>query len=795
MALSDVYAALEASRSGDRIDLAAAVAAHEAVLGRLGGVLDVLRVSAGFTVDLGEIREYPTDVTLRGEADYGLSWGPARRVSVLLVATTPTGQDPAFVLTLSVLTSTAAWTFDATFPTLPGCEQYDGRVVLPAPSFLIGLRVDAPSFVARIDAEPARVALDGLLPLAPVLERFADFFGPFPLRLAGPVSMPAAAGEPPELDLVALAPSASSQAGPLRLRDVGMALAAYVDVEPDGTRTAFSTLEYRAVLDLAGVPVVIRAPLLSSAELWPLYLELEDGRFSLAAGLGEIASLLGIPAGDLRLPQPFPAIGSFYLSSVEVGIFPAARGLLPAPAYAAVVIRSDETWQPPIPHLAITGVGTRWLLLWQAGGSTAMRGAVFGQFVVGKEETFTLNVAAYVPDFGIYGNLASGDTIPLRRLFEQFFGDPGPPTRPELAITAFSFSALPLARTFSASAEITTPWSVELGDVTIGLTSVEVHIEVVQGSISGGLGALFELRDGQPPGADAPVIAVGAEYAGSGSAPGWVFRGDLVSAQPIELVGLVAHFFHADKPDYLPNLVIRELSLRFATGTGAFAFAGAVISQWSPELFGRKVALEAGIRVAADRASRDVAAQGSVTGRFAIDSFAVTVAVSITGSAPTYLFQIEFDGVWLSVTVTTRVDPATSESYQVLTVSLGGVTLGDIVEYFVNLAVPGGSFTLDAPWGVLKRIDLSRFALTVAPTRGEVGFTYAANVDLGVLSVRTVGLRYRRVRGEPSVDLVVTGRLLGTVYDEKNPLSWDVLSQSPPALPGTGPGAAAAAML
>jgi len=120
---------------------------------------------------------------------------------------------------------------------------------------------------------------------------------------------------------------------------------------------------------------------------------------------------------------------------------------------------------------------------------------------------------------------------------------------------------------------------------------------------------------------------------------------------------------------------------------------------------------------------------------------------------------------------------------------MGDMSLGEVLQYLVNLAVPDMDFELTPPWDVLNDINLRNLTLEVDVTRGRVGFAYQdLGVDLTFLKLTGLEVWYGRGAGgggRKSVDVSLFGTLLGQDFTDK-PITWDVLNQPAPAVPGTG---------
>lgn len=821
MALTDIYNALASSRTGQppnqQIDLYAA-ANQWPVLQPLGGALGLFGIHSAYILANVQLVQSVSAVTLTGKGTFRIPGATDANVSNVTAQLIATALDNADRFELRLTITDPGWTFSKTFSSLPDTQQLNGQVVSYTASFLIGLPLGKPTFSAR-SGPNEKLHLVGELPAAGALLPYADLLAPWPLRLEGTVTLPAVPTDPPSLDLTAIAPGLAFQINQAALREVGLQIVVVNDLDPETYgRTAFSVLNLIATLTFGTANPIeshLSMPLLASRDSWRLLGDFEDGAAPLTQGLAQMTGLFGLPADRFLVPTGFDDFTGLYVSEIEVSIKrPASRDSIPAIEYLAITLGSSKEWRPPVPFVTIRDVGTRWAIAWAPidGQRTQfLSGAVYGTVVIGGRrftvepgpalrdqaplppallagDSFAVDVTALIPQFIIAGSLRTDDTIPIGSAFRYFFGDPGPETSQDTVISMFQFEADPRSQTYEASATITTKtkqgWDIPLGgNVLLTLVDLSFRISVTQGSISGGISGQFLLVGGAPPGLPDPRFAVSAEYTGSNSPDGWVFAGALYPDTYVELVSLVANFLGITPPISLPTLSLERLAVRFATGSQTYMVSGMVVGRWTPTLFGNQLALSAEASVDITKAEQNGPVDGSLLGRLAINKIAVTVGVNLRVNEPTYLFKIEFGGLWLAATTSWR---GTAPRHQVLTVQLGGVTLGGMLEYLVNLAAPTLGFRLEPPWDILNRIELSRFLLTIDPTENSVELVYTANADLLVMRVDTIGVRYRRVAGESAVELILTGRFLDTIYTSAKPLAWDVVSDPPPAVPGQG---------
>lgn len=818
MSLSAIYNALRDSiDAGGDIDLYAAGA--KPALDGLRTALALFGIDSAYVLRQARLGQTVSAVVLGGSGQFGVPGAQPSElqpVNAVLTATAPAGGD-VFELALSI--AAAGWTFSKTFPAeaLPPYQRYDEETqsVALVPSFFIGLPLDSPVFSAR-STPGAKLLLGGRLPAGGDLARYADLLPGWPLELSGSVVMPAERGAPPVFDLRALVPGVSIAFGATSLRDVGLRLVSYTGLDPQ-----LNEVPALCVLELIGYvyftadtpPLVLSTALSATVDTWRLRVAAPPGLITIGSSLAAVARLLGLPPADLMTPPDFGPLNDFYLSDIEVSLDAVASlaGAIPAVDYIAVTLRSDKVWNPPIPFVRVVDVGTRWIvgnLADSQEGSTYLSGCVYGGLLVGAQtppaggsvlqpaqpdldrvvdddNSFILDVNAQIPQYIVGGALRTGHSIPIGTAFRHFFGDPGPPTPSDMRVTAMSIEAEPLAKTVDVVAEITTDWTLPLTDkVVFHLVGLYFHVNVTQSAVYGQITGSIVLEGGQAPGDDPPRFEVGTEYSRSDDTSGWVFTGRLVPGAPLSLTALVVNLLGIDPPPSgLPELSVDRMSLRFETISKAYEAAGAVSARWNPTVFGTTLKLSVVAEADVVREKENAEPHGTLAGAFSVNRLELSIGRDIGVADPTYQFRLKFGELWLSA-ITSWTDKPTR--HQLLTLQLGGVTLGGILEYLVNLAAPTIGFKLESPWDILNRVDLSRFALTVDPTYNEVALTYDVNLDIVVMKIRKIGVRYTKKNNQGAVNLILDGDFLGKKYEGDDALAWDVISDPPPAVPGQG---------
>jgi hypothetical protein len=859
MSLAIVYSTLSNAIVNGSIDLWAASASPN--LPGLRDVLTLFGIDSSYTLSAAAVSQGLESVKLTGVGKFGQPGDPGGmrfNVRGTLVYVEDSSGHGLFKLTLAITDS--GWVFSDFFNegALPLSQSASARgsTVAWGPSFLIGLRLDAPAFWADSE-EDAQLHLTGLLVDTAVFGPYRDLMSPWPLTLAGTLTMPTGWSEPPVIALRAVAAGGSNLVigqqpglpdGPaaLTLRDLGFELVTRTDLtEDEWGHTAFSVLNLVGTVVLGGAQNGLTATLttqvLTAGPVWHLTAEFDPLNASVVRGMAQLTTIFGLPA--LPLPDNFPLIDTFKFRTVELFFSsptrPNPRNILPAPTlkFLAITIGSDEVWSPPVPFVKIHDVGTRWLWTWTPvyldDGSDEMRtissisGSVFGTFQFGGDsgangpariapppEPFeepapdapgsgvNIGVSVSLPDLFIQGEMRAGDVIPLSDAFIYYFGNPGPPTTTDKVanVTALGFSADPIAQTYHAEAAImfTTGqgglaapgWNIDLVVITVALEELSFWIDLNSGRVGGGISGVFALNPEAALGDfTRPRLMLKAEYPiqDPEDAVGWNFSGYLYPGTSIDLIEVVARFLGLGyAPPSVPSLTVDRLYFAFSTGSQSYALGGTISARWTPEIFDTvlRVSAAASIDIARQGSqAAGVPATGRLYGRFAINKISVEAAMDVGVPERTYLFKVQFGELWLQAVTSWRGEP--NDRHQAISLQLGGTTLGEVLEYLVNLAAPTLGFSLDPPWDVLKRIELSRFVLTLDPKYNIVEFVFRADVDLVVAKIGTVGVRYTH-GGNGKVDLILEGAFLGQRYEGDKALRWDVINDPPPAIPGQG---------
>jgi len=328
-------------------------------------------------------------------------------------------------------------------------------------------------------------------------------------------------------------------------------------------------------------------------------------------------------------------------------------------------------------------------------------------------------------------------------------------------------------RSFAIKAGVYDALSFTLGKLPISLTSLEAGATAgtsrftfyVQGVMSFGQGA------------DAFSLYLKAAYKN----PGWNFSGGL-SEGAVNVGSVLNQIFGITViPEDIVKLELTRLAVSYATEKKIFYLDAEVKTDWNIQVEKLKLVLSGRIRVISEEGGTDVSALAYASleesGKPAESLFKLLLQVDhIQNQAKrSFLFRIQFKEAYLKAAWFHRGED------EVVSVNLGGMTLGSLVEFLVQLANRNKHYSLSSPWNLLNKIELSRFLLEYNITKKLVTFVYRADLDIaGLMYLKSVELRYGPGKGgNKQVVFRLKGKLLGVEYTDDNPIEWDAVDGQP----------------
>lgn len=533
------------------------------------------------------------------------------------------------------------------------------------------------------------------------------------------------------------------------------------------------------------------------------------------------------------IPALVPARTGHQLRRLELSLFFPDDGAMPRLDSLSVDVGMAVPDWPILPNgiLTVRDLGARLTVFFDESGAHST-GSLYTTFAI--VEAVPIMAELSIPRLVLTAEMPGDVTVSLASLMEAVMNkltggvvDFRPPI-PNMEITRLEMAADVRDRSFGFGCDIVTAWSVDLGRannkplITLSLDEISFEIDYDGQLLHGAFAATAAVNDAR--------FFFIASSPGGGA--GWAFAGGLAAGSSLKVSELLLNFMGLDGPasSYgVPDLVIDRLDATLTTDSDnkphSFTFDGGLSVTWrfsmfpgTPELkLAATVELE-GLKTPGPvpptplrlnppgRSLRrlprapppapledDLPWQisGKVEGTLSLYGLLISAGYQFSPDNSALIFGIWYKQRGLQATVTQKQrqdDPARKD--RILTVRLGDLSLGEVLEYLIGLAVPGETRRLPTPWDVLYQIDFKNLSLVVNLDSHDVEVRYPFdNLDLKFASVTSIALVYKSVNGAGRVNIELVGEFLGQPFGDQpgEPLSWDVLNDPAPDVPGKGP--------
>lgn len=644
-----------------------------------------------------------------------------------------------------------------------------------------------------------------------------------------------------DMPVIALAPAG---AAPITLAGIalefGASLASFYEelpyydpANPSETtiKRPFSRADLIATLAFGGQTLDLSLTLLPASEFHTLSV----GELTVPlASWNELDSLTGgIDLGTL-VPETVPAATSLVLKQLSFSLyFPDSAALPRVDAIFFNVAMNVGSW-PLLPNdiLTVSEIGSLMTLSFGDGLVPAAQGSLYTAFDIVEEVPMLAELS--IPTLNLSTHLQPGVTVSVSALMasvmEKLTGKRYEPPI-DMDISRLEFSADILNRTFGFGTDILTDWSIDLGSanggslISLGFDGISFDIDYDGQLLQADLTAFTHINE--------------AMLYFSGSSPGndtgWGFSGGLMSGSTLSVTNLLTAFMYPDGNipggSYgVPQLQIDLLQATLATDTSnnpvEFTFKGGMSLAWDFKVFDgqgsptfkltatlslkgtkgigqavqpRQLAgpgVHGGLHLPARRpvveAGKNAAGEwvisGDVQGTFSLFNLLISAGYEFSPDNSALSFGIWYKERGIQATVTQKTLAGSADKQTILTVRLGDLSFGEILEYLINLALPGENRRLGAPWDILYQINFKNLELEVNLTTSDVAVAYRLDLDLKFARFDKIGLIYKSVNGEGRVFVELEGEFLGQSFgDDDEPLAWDVLNDDAPEVPGKGP--------
>lgn len=529
-------------------------------------------------------------------------------------------------------------------------------------------------------------------------------------------------------------------------------------------------------------------------------------------GLSDLLALSGGTSLDV-LPPGAPTPSGFVLNGMSLAVDLGDGQQQPARSSVNFDVSLETGGWPLLPAgiLTLDQIGVALRVDFDLNAGLGADAVLYGRVTIAEEMKLVASVA--IPSLDAALGLDDGSTVSVASLMEQFMVRlTGRSYRPPVDMILERFDVALSVRTgrFQVGAAITTDWEVALGEynggalVTFGFDGITLLIAYDGSVLSGNLTAFTHI------GSSGFYLSAGTA---GGPTAGWDLGFGLMAGSTIPVSQLLQSFLYPNgqQPggDYgIPSLVVNALDLFLSTDAAntpySVGISGQVEGSWSFKVFSEQAqtfTMAAAFDLAGQRPTVDHlvpqdaewSISGSVSGRFTLFGLLIEAAYQFAESNTALSFGIWYGNRGLEATLARRTvrEGGTDVVRTILTVRLGSLSLGEILEFFVNLALPGESRRLPSPWDVLYQIDFRDLSLSVDLDTYDVSVDYPLDLNLGFASLTGIGILYTSAGGEGQVLLQLRGDFLGQPYgtdDDSEPLSWDVLREPAPGVPGKGSG-------
>jgi LysM repeat protein len=505
-----------------------------------------------------------------------------------------------------------------------------------------------------------------------------------------------------------------------------------------------------------------------SAGLYEFNLAVE--KVWLPSGLSDLSQLVaGVDLAAL-VPVGYPLGNAFYLTQLDFMVEADTAKL----STFGIGVQLDTSWRIIPNVITVEAVALAYTVLEPLAPTLAgMRLDVTGVFDVAG---FRLQVTLALPELNFMAELDDQTPIEANAILHKFLGSGvSLPSGVDLTVYALEVQANPRSQYYSVAATVGQDeiWSVNLIVTTLTLRSISIQVDYEPNSLTGEVvgeiaifGTIFEVSASKLEEPDA-----------------WEFAARMQAGQSLSLTELIASFLpqSVKLPDFVPNLAVGGIALTYATVPPTFSIEGGTAEPWVLELGGNTFALSAFARFERKKPSSGPTYEASLSGTLQVNNLSLSVTYEFTPDNQTLTLEMAYRRATLTGVLTRGKDIDT-----VLKVRVGNVSVGEILEYLVNLASPGTVFVLPKPFDLLNRISLDGLSLMINFTKRQVGIEYPINLKLGFFRLEVLTLTYLTRNGRGTVELGIVGSFGNQDYPPGEPLRWDTLNDPPPSVPGEG---------
>jgi hypothetical protein len=317
----------------------------------------------------------------------------------------------------------------------------------------------------------------------------------------------------------------------------------------------------------------------------------------------------------------------------------------------------------------------------------------------------------------------------------------------------FSLAIAPKAGAFHFTAQSADPWT-----ILDGVLSVD-HFNLDAGGGSGPAGRITASLQ-----TAITIAGLTIDITASLDQQGGVrFNGATKKGEAVNLTALAEHLLGGaiTLPPEVPDLAIGNLAVSFDTGDKSFSFHGETAAPWTIDLGGTQVSMAASVDVVKTAAAPKPTV--TLTGAWTIGSARFALS-HVIGSN-------EITAAW------DDLELQLSRANGTITLAFKQLPVGAALRRLVTLADPNFDFDLPPPWNKLDNFNLTGVALSINPTTKTLGFSFAANLDLGVVKLDSLSATFAKGKS-----VVLSVSISTPIPGVPSKLDWDMVNQPPPSV-------------
>ncbi|MEG0614716.1 MAG: hypothetical protein RR540_03090, partial [Oscillospiraceae bacterium] len=328
-------------------------------------------------------------------------------------------------------------------------------------------------------------------------------------------------------------------------------------------------------------------------------------------------------------------------------------------------------------------------------------------------------------------------------------------------IASLHISSSALARTLNIFASVSDLIQINIGSLNLNLANLQAEIHIAPNTFDFGIDGTIQFK---PCGYEPFSFKMSAQY----SSNNWIFSGALQSGK-VNIGGLLFSLFSIQVSQSAVNIELDGFDISYSVNDKHFKLFASFSSSWFT-VFG--ITPKLGGKLMLDQTEK--ALEASAVFYIDIDIFKFLVQANnfYSDEKRSFIFRLEFKNKYIQA-VYQKIS-----ADEFITITLGGLTFGDILIELIHLINPNASHTLSSPWNILDKIELSNFSLAINVTKKSASLLYHINLNIvGLMEVDDIGLSYSKNDG---IKYILTGRLLDKTYTVNSPLSWDAINANPP---------------